>query len=249
MNHAYTAAIRSYLIEHHLDRFKLESILFDMDGVLFDSMPLHAFAWTKTFNELGFLFTEEEAYLHEGRTGDGTINIVYERELMRPATPSEISRIYDRKSVLFESQPVAPVMPGAKELLDRVKSDGLKRLLVTGSGQKALLTRLESNFPGHFSIDRMVTAYDVTQGKPHPEPYFQGLKKAQGQIENAFVVENAPLGIESAKSAGLFVVAVNTGKLQDDHLLDAGADLLFHGMPALCESWPALLADFQRIKA
>lgn len=233
----YQKAILSYLVKNKISKIDLKAVLFDMDGVLFDSMPIHATAWTKTLREEGLTFTEEESYLHEGRTGNGTIDIVFNREFGRNATPEEIDRIYKKKSDLFEASPEAPIMPGSRELLEQVKKDGLKRILVTGSGQKTLLTKFNHFFPGQFTPSRMVTAYDVVHGKPNPEPYLQGLSKARVKACNAIVIENAPLGVEAAKAAGIFTIAVNTGKLADHHLLDAGADLLFHGMPALNKAW------------
>jgi HAD superfamily hydrolase (TIGR01509 family) len=242
---SYSSALLKYLQQKELTAFDLQAILFDMDGVLFDSMPIHAKSWTKALIEMGVEFTEEESYLHEGRTGSGTIQIVFHRCLGRDATEEEIQRIYKRKSDLFEASPEAPVMPGARELLEQVKADGLQRVLVTGSGQKTLLARLNHFFPDQFTRGKMVTAFDVTIGKPHPEPYLQGLKKAGIKPHQAIVVENAPLGVESAKAAGLFTIAVNTGKLDDKHLLDAGADLLFQGMQALSGAWPELLTAFR----
>ena len=238
-------SILRYLSQNNLSQIDLKAVLFDMDGVLFDSMPIHAYAWAKTLQEQGVLFTEEEAYLHEGRTGSGTINIVFNREQKRDATEDEIQRIYKRKSSLFDRSPEANVMPGAAELLEQIRENGLNRILVTGSGQKALLGKLDHHFPGHFNKSRMVTAYDVIKGKPDPEPYLQGLNKAGVKACNAIVVENAPLGVESAKAAGIFTIAVNTGKLEDHHLLDAGADLLFPGMQALNEAWPEVFKAFQ----
>jgi len=234
----YQEAILSYLTKNNLSKIELKAVLFDMDGVLFDSMPNHAIAWAKTFQDEGLNFTEEESYLHEGRTGSGTINIVFNRELGRDATEEEMERIYRTKSDLFEHSPKAQVMPGSLELLNLVRDNGLNRILVTGSGQDSLFSKLNRNFPGHFTKSTMVTAYDVTKGKPDPEPYLQGLYKAGVKAGNAIVVENAPLGVEAAKAAGIFTIAVNTGKLEDHHLLDAGADLLFHGMPALKDAWP-----------
>ncbi len=190
------------------------------------------------------VFTEEEGYLHEGRTGKGTINIVFNRELGRDATTEELERIYRKKSFLFEASPIAPVMPGAVAFLEQIKEKGLNRILVTGSGQESLLSKLNLVFPGQFALERMVTAYDVVKGKPDPEPYLQGLHKAGVHNFNAIVVENAPLGVESAKAAGIFTIAVNTGKLEDHYLLDAGADLLFNGMPALNEAWPEVYKAF-----
>lgn len=241
----YHSAIKLFLSKNNLIHIDLKAVLLDMDGVLFDSMPIHASAWIKTIHEIGLDFTEEETYLHEGRTGSGTINIVYQREFGRDATQEEIEHIYTRKSNLFDSSPEAPVMPGALDLLNRISEDGLQRILVTGSGQKALLSKMNFLFPGHFTRWKMVTAYDVTKGKPDPEPYLQGLHKAGVTAGQAIVVENAPLGIEAAKAAGIFTIAVNTGKLADHHLLDAGADILFNGMPELFYAWPELLTDIR----
>ena len=211
-----------------------------MDGVLFDSMPYHAASWHQVMESHGLTFSKEEAYMHEGRTGAGTINIVFRRELGRDATQEEIKQIYKEKSDLFNSYPEARPMPGAWELLQKVKANGLTPILVTGSGQLSLLQRLEHYYPGMFCRERMVTAFDVKHGKPDPEPYLMGLKKGHLQAGEAVVVENAPLGVESGHNAGIFTIAVNTGPLDGQVLLDAGADRLFPSMQALCDEWDTL---------
>lgn len=216
---------------------KLKAVLFDMDGVLFNSMPYHAEAWHKVMLAHGLILSREEAYMHEGRTGAATINIVFQRELGREATPEEIESIYKEKSILFNSYTEAERMPGAWELLQKVKADGLVPMVVTGSGQLSLLDRLEHNFPDTFRKELMVTAFDVKYGKPHPEPYLMALKKGGLKAEEAVVVENAPLGVEAGHKAGIFTIAVNTGPIDGQVLLDAGADLLYPSMQALCDAW------------
>lgn len=208
-----------------------------MDGVLFDSMPYHSESWHKTMQLFGLNLSREEAYMHEGRTGSSTINIVFQRERGRDATPEEIEAIYRQKSLAFNAYPEAERMPGAWELLQKVQNSGLVPTVVTGSGQVSLLDRLEQNFPGMFRQELMVTAFDVKYGKPHPEPYLMALQKGGLQPQEAIVVENAPLGVESAHRAGIFTIAVNTGPLDGQVLLDAGADLLFPSMRALYEDW------------
>ena len=216
---------------------KLKAVLFDMDGVLFDSMPYHSEAWHKVMKSHGLTLSREEAYMHEGRTGASTINIVFQRELGREATQEEIERIYQEKSDLFNSYHEAKPMPGAWELLQKVKKDGLIPMVVTGSGQLSLLERLEHNYPGMFHKELMVTAFDVKYGKPNPEPYLMALKKGGIKADEAVVVENAPLGVEAGHNAGIFTIAVNTGPLNGQVLLDAGADLLFPSMQALNDTW------------
>ena len=204
----------------------IKAVLFDMDGVLYDSMPNHAKAWSTAVTEFGLSMSPHEAYLHEGRTGHGTINILAQRHWGRNATTEEMERIYAAKSALFNTCPEPQPMPGAAQLLQSIRSLGLTIVLVTGSAQHSLLTRLAHDFPGIFSAERMVTAFDVKHGKPHPEPYRMGLEKAGVSASEAIVIENAPLGVEAAHAAGIYTIAVNTGPLSPKVLLDAGADIV-----------------------
>lgn len=211
-------------------------VMFDMDGVLFDSMPYHAKSWNHAMADFGLELSEAEAYLHEGRTGSGTINIITQRQLSRAADEEECHRIYARKSKYFNEFPKPERMPGAIETVRAVKECGVTPIIVTGSGQVSLLERIESNFSGLFRNEWMVCAKDVKYGKPNPEPYLMGLKKAGVDRSQAIVIENAPLGIEAGHAAGCFVIAVNTGPLPDKVLMDSGADLLFHSMAELSEN-------------
>lgn len=210
-----------------------------MDGVLFDSMPNHAYSWSHAVTEFGLRMTPEEAYLHEGRTGSGTIDILAQRMWGRNATEEEKQRIYEAKTRVFQSRPEAQPMPGAHELLQTVRDMGLLIVLVTGSATTTLLERLDRHFPGFFQRDRMVTGFDVKFGKPHPEPYLMGLQKAGVGAEEALVVENAPLGVQAAHAAGIYTIAANTGPLPDQILHDAGADIV---LPNLFEVKDLLLS-------
>lgn len=252
-------AVDKYLAEKGYDVMDLRAVMFDMDGVLFDSMKNHAKSWYQTMIHFGYSdFTETEAYMHEGRTGAGTINIVKQRMYGESATEEEVQEMYKFKSELFNSLPKAVRMPGAYELLCQVKESGVVPMVVTGSGQKTLLERLNRNFPDIFRPELMVTAFDVKYGKPNPEPYLMGMKKYENSRcrdidtstirnldknitpANFIVVENAPLGVQSAVAAGVFTVAVNTGPLDDSILLDEGANLLFHSMQELSDNWTNL---------
>ena len=236
----YKEAIKKYLARAGHTSINLKTVLFDMDGVLFNSMPNHAEAWHKTMAQFGFTLSREEAYMHEGRTGAATINIVSQRERGFDATEEEIKRIYQTKSDLFNQYPQAERMPGALEILTQIKDAGLIPMVVTGSGQTSLLDRLNQNFPNIFKRELMITAFDVKYGKPNPEPYLMALKKGGFQPNEALVVENAPLGVQAGVAAGIFTIAVNTGPLPDHALLDQGANLLFHSMPDFNKHWKEL---------
>jgi HAD superfamily hydrolase (TIGR01509 family) len=235
------SSIKHYLDTHGYDRINLKAVFFDMDGVLYNSMPYHAEAWHQVMKQYGMNLSREEAYMHEGRTGAGTINIVSLRDRGCEASPEEIEEIYAEKSRLFNLNPPAEPMIGAMEVLQQVKGGGLMRVIVTGSGQRSLLDRLNAHFPDMFTRELMVTAFDVKLGKPNPEPYLMALKKAGIAPNEAVVIENAPLGVRAAVSAGIFTIAVNTGPLPEHALLDEGANLLLPSMQALAEGWCELV--------
>lgn len=230
-------AIEAYLKRNSFSDFDLKCALFDMDGVLFDSMPYHASSWHRTMKDFGLDLSETEAYLHEGRTGEATINIVMERELGRKATDKEIQEIYRRKSEYFDACPPAGPVDGAKRLVEKMCADGIKTTIVTGSGQKSLLGKIEMYYGGLFCLDKMVTAFDVRYGKPDPEPYIMGLKKMNVMPNQAIVVENAPLGVQAGNAASVFTVAVNTGPVDGKVLVESGADLLFSSMVEFTDMW------------
>ncbi|MDR2626458.1 MAG: HAD-IA family hydrolase [Dysgonamonadaceae bacterium] len=218
----------------------IKAALIDMDGILYDSMPSHAKAWEETFRSYQIPCTYEEFYLHEGRPGFSTINLIFQRTYQRDATQQEIDEIYAMKCRLFKEYDKQKVMPGAKKLLSKLKACNLKIVLVTGSGQHSLLDNLEKRFPGYFQKDLIVTAYDVTQGKPHPEPYLIGLKKAGVPASKAIAIENSPIGIASAVAAGICTIAVNTGPLEDKLLLAEKPDIMYASVADMADDWDEL---------
>ena len=232
-------SVQQFLQEMGYNNLTLKAVLFDMDGVLYDSMPIHAYSWIAAMQNHGLNMTEADAYLNEGRIGHDTIGLIAERE-GKQVNADERKRIYREKTKLFAACPTALPIHGSVEFVQKVMASGLLAMLVTGSGQPSLLDQLNIDFPNVFTPEKMVTSFDVKRGKPHPEPYLMALEKGRLQAWEAIVIENAPLGIIAARAAGLYVIAVNTGPLPDSVLLDAGANILFPSLIALSAVWDAL---------
>ena len=214
-----------------------KAFFFDMDGVLFDSMPRHAIAWEAVMKQHGLPFTAYDCYINEGRTGESVIREAFQKALGRDATQEEVKTIYAEKSAYYHQllQTTTPTIPGVADVLQFVKEQGHQIWVVTGSGMRTLLDSLNEVFPSIFQQDQMITAFDVTQGKPHPEPYLKAWERSGLPKEQCLVIENAPLGVRSGKAAGLTVYAVNTGILKREDLLQAGADIVFDSMHELLQ--------------
>ena len=223
----------------------MRAVLFDMDGVLFDSMPYHAEAWSQVMTEAGFNFSREDVYMNEGRTGADTINTASIAQFGHPSTPEQIDALCKAKCDLFATYPPTPRMAGAIELVKKVKACGLTPMIVTGSGTPTLLDRIESNFPGLFAEGHVISSFHVKRGKPYPDPYLLALERGGFAPNEVIVVENAPLGVTAGVAAGLFTVAANTGPLKDEVLSQAGANLVFPSIEALCSEWEKLFESLK----
>lgn len=213
--------------------------LFDMDGVLYDSMPNHARAWHESMSSYGINMTEQEAYACEGMRGVEVIMELARRQWGREITESEAEEMYRAKSAAYAAKGAPTFVPGILDVHAALRSLGIHIGVVTGSGQKTLLSRLASDFGDTLTPGLIVSAHDVSHGKPAPDPYLQGIRKA-GQLlgkeilpEQTIVIENAPLGVRSAVAAGCFTIAVNTGPLPDEALRKEGAAMVLPDMKSL----------------
>lgn len=233
-------AIRNYLSATGHTTLNIKAVMFDMDGVIFNSMPLHAKAWVKAFAECGIKFSEYQVYLNEGRTGASTIDEEFLKAFGRHSTTDEQHEIYRIKSGFFRQMPAPELISNITDVVDFLTKNNVSRTIVTGSGESTTLERVEKLFNGQFRRELMVTAHDVTYGKPNPEPYLMGLRKLGVAPNEALVVENAPLGVMAGVAAGVFTVAVNTGILAKSDLTAAGANIVFDNMLQLLDALPLL---------
>ena len=213
----------------------MKAFFFDMDGVLFNSMPHHAEAWEEVMRKYNLDFSAYDCFLNEGRTGYDVIRECYRKKYNSEPSQDLVEMIYEEKTQSFSRRGEADTIPGIKDVLCFLKERNTQIWVVTGSGQKTLFDRLNEAFQGVFTRMRMITAFDVVHGKPHPEPYLKAWEKSGLKKCDCFVVENAPLGIISAKAAGLTTYGVNTGILTLDDLRNAGADEVFNNMKELLD--------------
>lgn len=199
------------------------NLLFDMDGVITDTMPRHCRAWVRAFRDLfGIRVDEEEIYRREGEKDEKTIREILASRSLDPGN-DRIDAFRKYKAGLFARSSELPLFPGIRECL-RFLSKKRKRLaLVTGTERSQVENGLSGDLASLFDV--RVTGSDVENGKPGPEPYLMALEQLGAEPADSLVLENAPLGIESARSAGIEVWALPTSLRADalgkaDHILE-----------------------------
>jgi beta-phosphoglucomutase len=193
----------------------LKAVVFDLDGVILDSMPAHAASWQEVFAEVGIRVESQFIYLHEGNLDWPSIRDTLAPGFEDPG-PDFFQTLLSRQREVFNHQYAAKVtvFTEAEPLLKDIKKAGLDLALVTSSSRQVLSPDLAEWLNGYFRI--MVTGDAVTRHKPHPEPYLTAIKALQIDPEQALAVENAPVGVQSAKAAGLTCFALTTTLTPDD---------------------------------
>lgn len=184
-----------------------EAVLFDMDGVVVDSMHAHAQCWIDVFKEHGVHLNKVDIFKREGMTGlESIADIFLDKGFAMP--PEHILRNLQKKKLQLFSNYQVEVFPQMYNIIPLLKSKGKKIGIVTGSFRYLVEELIPQKLLQH--VDVVISVDDVQKGKPHPDPYVEAVKKLKVNPENVIVVENAPMGIKAAKAAGLFCIAIST---------------------------------------
>ena len=132
-------AIQHYKQSHGYSQFSPRCVLFDMDGVLYNSMPNHAVAWHEAMKQFGIHFTADDSYATEGARGVDTIRKYVLEQQGKEISSEEAQRMYDVKTEIFHHMPIAEIFPGVIDIMQKIKSAGMTIGVVTGSGQRPLI--------------------------------------------------------------------------------------------------------------
>lgn len=193
----------------------LIGILFDFDGVVVDSMHQHYDAWSNAFKEKDITFNKEEFFQLEGQGLNKIVKMLGEPHGL---VKQDMLDIVEAKARYYYKSVQIRFYDYFMDMLNKLKNRSVPMGVVTGGNRTRVENTIESYLKGYF--DALVTIDDVSNGKPHPEPFIRGAEKLQLNPEECIVIENAPLGIKSAKAAGTTVIAVKT-TLTDKYLSEA----------------------------
>ena len=195
--------------------FEASGLLFDNDGVLVDSMGTVDGSWgkwSKTYSP-GF----QISYEHHGRRASEIVASLIGEELFEEAL-AEINRLE------LELTHLTTAMPGAKKLLESLESGTWT--VVTSAGRDLGTSRLKA--AGLPVPNELVSADDVSSGKPNPEPYLMGAKKLSLDISECIVFEDAPSGVAAGVAAGARAV-IGIG----EEVLESKADIVISSLEGI----------------
>lgn len=185
----------------------IQGVLFDLDGVIVDTLHYHYLAWKHMFEKQGGSVSKHTVLVHEGRNSREILPILMkESGVSIPGEQQqhfiETKRAYYRKIVQVKQY------PNAFAVIDTLRRRGYRIALVTACALENMRHSINSEQQHHF--DFILTGDEVPRAKPFPDPYLMAAGQLKIKPEKCLVVENAPLGIEAAQNAGMYCVAIET---------------------------------------
>jgi beta-phosphoglucomutase len=198
----------------------VRAVLFDLDGTLVDNMPYHIAAWIELAATLGTTLTREQV-MHEfsGRRNEEILPLVARRTL----EPAELNSLAEQKEARYRElyAPHLALTPGAAALLDALDQRGIRYGIASAAPRK----NRDFVLDGLGIRKRMagiVGGEEVAHGKPAPDLFLEGARRVGIAPADILVFEDARLGVQAARAAGMRVAGITTGESAEE-LEKAGA--------------------------
>jgi len=199
----------------------IKTVIFDMDGVIVDTEPVHSYAYFEHFAELNINVTPE---MFTAFMGFSTRNTFQKLKEMFPID-QEVEDLIQRKRDLFndafDHKEDLTLLEGVEELIKELHSNGIQ-LIVASSASKVTIDRVFKRFNLHQYFTHIVSGEDFPNSKPHPAIFEHAALLSKDLNENCIVIEDSTNGIIAAKAAGIFCVGYDSihSKNQDLSLAD-----------------------------
>lgn len=186
---------------------RFEAVIFDMDGVLIDSEPLHFAVLSELLRRAGRTYTRAENEQFIGTTSETMFSTLIARHGLSGTVAEYIAR-YDEMVLGVLQEPHAPA-PGITALIARLRELN-KRLAVASSSRRAWVDATIRSLGLADAFDVVVTGEDVERGKPDPAIYLLAAQRLGAGPDQCVAIEDSPNGVQSARSAGMTVLGVRT---------------------------------------
>ncbi|PKP44212.1 MAG: hypothetical protein CVT96_02565 [Bacteroidetes bacterium HGW-Bacteroidetes-13] len=179
-----------------------QTVIFDMDGVIIDSEPLHYISQKKLTDKLGFSLTETQAQQFIGTSSKNMWQIL-KTQYELPYSVEELMEMgLESYFDILDQTPVEPIA-GVRELIEDLHTHKI-RLVLASSSERKSIDKVLKLFSLEKYFDHRISGAEFIQSKPHPEIFLTALQKTQSQPHQAVVIEDSTNGIKAAKAAGIF---------------------------------------------
>ncbi|GAB3721700.1 HAD family hydrolase [Flavobacterium koreense] len=194
----------------------IKTVIFDMDGVIVDTEPVHHYAYNEHFKQLNIEITPE---IYASFTGNSTKNI-FEKLKAHFNLEQEVQTLVETKRNLFndafDKKEDLYLLDGVEDLIKELHQNGMQ-LVLASSSAKVTINRIFNRFDLHQYFTHIVSGEDFPKSKPHPAIFEHAAFLSETPRENCIVIEDSTNGILAAKAAGIYCIGYDSvnSKMQD----------------------------------
>ena len=187
----------------------IQTVIFDMDGVIVDTEPVHRYAYFKQFDELNIPVTEEMYTSFTGFSTRNTFQKLKEVFVIEQEVEDLIQRKRNIFNDAFDSKADLELLQGVENLIKELHQNGMQ-LILASSASKVTIERVFSRFKLHEYFTHVVSGEDFPKSKPHPAIFEHAASLSVAPKESCIVIEDSTNGIKAAKAAGILCVGYNS---------------------------------------
>ena len=198
----------------------IQTVIFDMDGVIVDTEPVHRYAYYKQFAELNIEVTEAMYTSFTGFSTRNTFQTLKEQFQLEQEVEDLIQRKRSIFNNAFDTKEDLELLEGVRTLIEDLHQNGIQ-LIVASSASKVTIDRVFTRFGLHDFFTHIVSGEDFPKSKPHPAIFEHAASLSIAPKENCIVIEDSTNGVKAAKAAGIFCVGYNSEHSKDQNLDEA----------------------------
>ncbi|MFC1502208.1 HAD family hydrolase [bacterium] len=206
----------------------MQAIIFDMDGVLVDSEPLHIKAEQRTFASFGLSISDAEFRSYMGRTVRIMLSEIIQKYNLN-TTLESIYPIHQKNLALLYKEEVESI-PGISRLIRDCKKRNY-RMAIASSSDKVLIQSVLDKFQWAPYFEAVVSGEEINRTKPFPDIFLEAARRLKVDPISCAVIEDSTAGVQAAKAAGMMCIGFSSPNSPGQDL--SKADLLIHDIPSL----------------